>query len=126
MAEISIVNLGTTNLSLVFEFGFNGNGILTELSLVYNTTANQEYDQDVSLVFPESGTGPVPFNVDITGLQPFTTYQITVMVFNEAGSSAPKRINATTVSLCELVVPYDTVYMLHWIAPLCVQCLMFP
>ena len=99
--EISIFNLSTTALSLVLEFGFNGNGILTELSLVYNTTSNQEYDQEESLNFPESGIGPVPSNIDITGLQPFTTYRIIVKVFNEAGSSPPTSINVTTLPLCE-------------------------
>ena len=101
VTEITLLNITSTTLSLVLNFGFNGYGILTELSFTYNATSNQEYDQNELEMFPENGTGTIPSRIDITGLQPFTTYQFLVTVSNQAGRSAPTTINATTLPLRE-------------------------
>lgn len=83
------------------EFGFNGNGILTEAIVEYYTNSNQEVSEYETLTIPDNGTEPLPSHVYISGLQPLTSYQFSVVVSNEAGSSGTTSRNATTLPLRE-------------------------
>ena len=98
MANITIINVTSTAIFLALEFGFSGNGILTEVSVVYISPSNSEGE---TVIFPEDGNGPVPSEIDITGLDPFTNYQFVVAVANEAGSSPSTNVTATTLPLRE-------------------------
>ena len=99
VSEITFFNITTTSLSLTVEFGFNGYGLLTELSVVYYTVSNEESYQNGTLTFTSNGTGPLPSVVMINDLQPYTIYQFMVMVSNEAGDSVPTDRNVSTLPL---------------------------
>ena len=98
VTEITILNITSTSIFIALEFGFNGNGILTEVFVVYETISNQEFDESELAQFPEIETEPVPSQLEINGLQPFTTYRFSVEVLNAAGSSGTRSIIASTLS----------------------------
>ena len=99
--EITVINTTSSAITFALEFGFNGNGLLTEISISFYATLNREFFQFDTVTFPESGVGPVPSNVEVTGLQPFTSYGFEVEVSNEAGSSQSTRTSVTTLPLRE-------------------------
>ena len=111
VAKITITNVTSATLSLDLEFGFNGNGVLTEVSVLYFATSNKEFNEVETVTFPENETGPVPSRIDITGLQPFTTYRISVEVSNEAGTSSSTTASTTTLPLCKCMLSWCTVWI---------------
>ena len=109
VVEITVVNTTTTSVFIAFEFGFNGHGILTEVFVFYETISNAEFDESKLVTFPGSETEPVPSQLEISGLQPFTTYQFGIEVSNEAGNSDTQSISASTLPKRKcFVVDYGT------------------
>ena len=99
VSGIAFFNITINSLFLAFEFGFNGYGLLTQLSIVYYTSFNEETYQNETLTFSSNETVFLPTHVNISGLQPLTTYLFIVIVSNEGGQSTPASENVTTLPL---------------------------
>jgi hypothetical protein len=84
-----------TRLFIVYE----SRNISKGYKVFYGTSASLE-DQQAWLSNPSDASSNVPpadaTSVDISGLNPDTTYYVTVIAFNDAGDSAPATISGTT------------------------------
>ena len=83
-------------VTLSWSYGFDGNAPITGVDIDYEATDNSNPDHADS-------TSTDQISTTICGLQPFTTYQFTVVVNNdvsdEVGSSSPMSISVVTLPL---------------------------
>ena len=75
--------------------GFNGNAVITGVTITYTAIGNNET--------PQTGVEPFPgvsaVEGTISNLQPFTNYTFEAVVMNVAGTSVPETVVVQTLPL---------------------------
>ena len=91
---------GTNSVKLIWSYGFNGNVDIIGVNITYEAISNSNSTHSVR-------EGPVPgTETTILDLEPFTTYNFTVVVINTVshivGTSIPVSVTIETTPLGKL------------------------
>ena len=82
--SLNVVDISTTQISLEWNFGFNGKAEITQVTVSYVTIDNfMTLASDMVILQPPVTT------TTISELQPHTKYSFTVLAINAVGSSQP-------------------------------------
>ena len=84
------------SVRLTWSLGFNGNAVITGVTITYTAIGNNET--------PQTGVEPFPGESAVEGtipnLQPFTNYSFEAVVRNDAGTtSVPETVVVQTLPL---------------------------
>ena len=94
--SLNVVDISTTQISLEWIFGFNGNAEITQVTVSYVTV-----DNFIALASDTVILQPPVTTTTISGLEPNTQYNFTVIATNAVGSSQPATVQEWTEPLSE-------------------------
>ena len=97
--ELTITSISSESVSLFWIFGFDGNSEMTRVIVSYITVDNFMTMVSKTIILPTGGSGPVPNETTISGLEPHTQYSFSIVVSNAIGTGLPVTIQEWTLPL---------------------------
>ena len=101
LASLSVSEVTTDMVTLLWILGFNGNSVITAVVISYQTEENYQTMFSSMMTIQEQGSGSLPNETTITGLEPHTLYSFTALAVNDFGSSESVTINVWTLPIRE-------------------------
>ena len=103
MATLQNDSITDVCITLSWSFGFDGNAPITGVDITYMATSNYDMSQDGDQAGIVSTSTEDTISITICNLQPFTTYEFSVLVKNTVsgtvGRSSAQTLILTTLPL---------------------------
>ena len=122
VSELTTNNISSNSVSLFWTFGFDGNSEITSVIVSYITVDNFMTMVSMTTILPNGGSGPVPNETTLIGLEPHTQYSFSVSVSNAVGTGLAVTIQDWTLPLSAFThrraqrhsqIPIVQVYNVH-------------